>query len=555
MGNLIAAGAQQTVNLPAGGTLAVAGTGTYQIYVPQRPDVATSQLPTSSAGTSIGPFDCNATVRLVATSALSFDVLGPGDVLSRSGRLALTAAQAASTQALVSGAWIPVPGGQVVAAIGDSLQANGIGSSPVGFGILVQSPLNWGCALLKQALWLPVGATAAWSSGLPDLINYSLAVSGTTTQQVIDSQIGPAVLLKAHWWSVLSGTNDLTLRAADTAVQTCNRLRTICQTGIQSGAKIALWTIPPRNEAQWVALNASIVAAGSTIAKQKLKQMAVNTWIRRYAQETPGVVLIDPYNELVDPASAQGEWLAAYTFDGTHWNGAGCYVAGQVFATAMRPFIKPALFTTISQLDVYNGIDNVSGDFAVTRGLQGTGGTLGTGVTGTAPTGWTIDPQAGSFTAVAAAQARTDSLSTGTLANGRELQIAVSTAGAASQLRVYQASTGAVIPAGIPFYCETELSVSANSAVWQGPSLQMFFNSGTPAVNCVGMFSDGSSLPLGAIFDAVIRTPIMRSTGAAGGLAFTQMNLITSSVATMKIRRIGFRALDPAMPGLVLSAA
>ena len=202
------------------------------------------------------------------------------------------------------------PGGQLVVAIGDSLQGDGVTTGSLGFSTLAKSGINWGCALLKQALWMPVGVTSSYSSGAPDLVNYCLAASGSTAQDVIEDQLGPAQALKADWWSVQCGTNDLTLLAGSTVAQIAARLRTICETGLSSGSKIALWTIVPRNGAQWTAIESTITGAGSTIAKQKLKHMAVNNWIRRYAQETPGVVLIDPYHELVDPASAAGEWLA-----------------------------------------------------------------------------------------------------------------------------------------------------------------------------------------------------------------------------------------------------
>ena len=311
----------------------------------------------------------------------------------------------------------------------------------------------------------------------------------------------------------------------------------------------------PRNDAQWTSLESTITGAGSTIAKQKLKHMALNNWLRRYAQETPGIVLIDPYNELVDQASAAGEWVSAYTPDGTHWNSAGAFVAGQVFATAMRPFVKPVLQSTISQLDVYNATDNVSGDFAVTKGLQGSASASGTGMPGTWPTGWTVGMADGAATCVGAVQARTDTVATGVLANGRELELAISTADAASRLRVYQDETGAVIPANTPFYAEVEVSVSANSAAWRGPSLHMFFAQGTPAIYSVGLVSDSSTLPVGAVFDAVIRTPVMQSSAAAGGRIFVYMDLNASSAVTMKIRRISIRALDPAFPGLLLGAA
>ena len=462
----------------------------------------------------------------------------------------LSAAQAAA----VAGGGMYMPSGQTVLAIGDSLQGNGIGLAAPGFCTFPQSGINWGCALLGQRIWMPVGVTTAWSSGSPDLINYCLATTGTTSKDAINNQIGPAALLKAGWWSVQTGTNDLTLLAGDSAVTVCGRIRTICQSALAAGSKVALWTIVPRNDAQWTSNSATIVAAGSTIAKQKLKQMEINTWIRRYAQETPGIVLIDPYNELVDPSSATGNWLAAYTSDGTHWNGAGAFVGGQVFANAMTSFLKPDLQSTISQLDVYDATNNVAGDFALTKGFQGSTAASGTGMSGTWPTGWTVDMQAGSSTCVGAVQARTDTVSPGLPANGNELQLAVSTAAAASQLRAYQASTGAVVPAGIPFYCEAQVSVSANSAAWSGPSLQMFFNSGSPSANCAGMFSDGSTLPVGVTFDAVIRTPLMKSSVTAGGYMFTQMNLVNASAATMKIRRISIRCLDPAMPGLVLGS-
>ncbi len=446
------------------------------------------------------------------------------------------------------------PGGQLVVAIGDSLQGDGVTTGSLGFSTLAKSGINWGCALLKQALWMPVGVTSSYSSGAPDLVNYCLAASGSTAQDVIEDQLGPAQALKADWWSVQCGTNDLTLLAGSTVAQIAARLRTICETGLSSGSKIALWTIVPRNGAQWTAIESTITGAGSTIAKQKLKHMAVNNWIRRYAQETPGVVLIDPYHELVDPASAAGEWLAAYTADGTHWNGAGAFVAGQVFATAMRPFVKPVSLSSVSQLDIYDATDNISGDFAVTKGLQGSTAASGTGMSGTWPTGWTVGMASGAATCVGAVQARTDTVATGVLANGRELELAISTADADSRLRAYQAATGAVIPANTPFYAEAEVSVSANTAAWRGPLLQMFFNDGTPAIYSGALVPD-SSLPLGALFDAVIRTPVMQSTAAAGGLIFTHMDLIASSAVTMKIRRISIRAVDPALPGLLLGAA
>lgn len=442
------------------------------------------------------------------------------------------------------------PSGQLIVALGDSLQGNAVGMGSYGFTTYSKSGLNWGCALLKQAIWMPVGITPAYTSGPPDLINYCLAVSGATSQDVIDNQIPLAQALKASWWSVQCGTNDLTLLAGSTVAQVTARLQTICETGLLSGLKIALWTIVPRNDAQWTAFESSITSAGSTIAKQKLKQMAINNWIRRYAQETPNIVLIDPYEELVNPASSTGNWLAAYSSDGVHWNNTGAFVAGQIFASAMRPFIKPINVSSVSQLDIYNATDNVTGDFAINKGMQGSVSASGLGMSGTWPTNWTVDND-GTADCVATTQARSDTLSAGVPANGRELEIAISSVIGNSTIRAYQASTGAIIPANTPFYAEIEISVISNSAAWRGPWIQLFSNEGS-AVYAASMETD-SNLPLGALFDAVIRTPVMISTGVTGGLIITYLSCITSSNVTVKIKRVSIRAINVNLPGLIMS--
>jgi lysophospholipase L1-like esterase len=442
------------------------------------------------------------------------------------------------------------PSNQLVVTLGDSLQAIGFGLSALNLSTFSVGAINWGCALLKQALWVPIGASAGYLGGPPGIVNYALAVSGTTTQDVIAAQVPRAKLLRANWWSVQIGTNDLTLLAGDSYISICRRIEIIVREGLENGVKVILWTIPPRAQANWLIFGGNIVSKGSTIARQKQKQMAVNAWMRRFAQETPGVVLVDPYNELVDPANADGGWKVGYSTDGIHWNSAGAYIAGRVFAATLAPFVKPAITSTISLTDTYSAIDNPSGDLAVNRGCAGTGGTLGAGVTGTAPDSWTVDAQLGTFTAVAAAQARTDAFAPGVPSNGRELSIAVSTASAGAQLRAYQMSIGAAIPAGVPFFCEMEIAVTANSAAWAGPSMQVFFNSG--AVNTGGMLTDGSALPVGATFEAVIRTPICRADVASGGLVFSQMNLLNASAVTMAIRRLSIRPVDTAAVDVLL---
>lgn len=446
------------------------------------------------------------------------------------------------------------PSSQLLVGLGDSLTANGIVATAGAPAYGTASALNWGCALLKQALWMPFGTTSGWSSGTPDLANYCLAVSGVTSDQVLQTQVPQALLLRAGWWSVQCGTNDLTILSGDSVAAICNRLHLIVRAGIRAGARVALWTIPPRSSAAWTASNGLITAGGSTIAAQQVKHMGVNNWIRRFAQETPGVVLVDPFSDLVDPSSASGDWLTNYSTDGTHWGAAGAFVAGRVFARAVSPFVKEAPASVLSQLDAYDATNNPGGNLLPVAAftMQGTGGTIGgTGVSGNLPTGWTQDLEAGTLTpgtATLAAQARSDALS-----GGREVQITL--AGSAPgnfTLRFYQAA--AAIPANSMFYAEVEVTANITAGGLRSIELLSFNQSGSPAVNPACFQPDSTTIPAGANFEAVLRTPITRSSGAVNHLLMTRVNGVANSAGTVRIRRVNIRRVDPTMLGVYMGA-
>lgn len=100
----ISAGARATVALPAGATLQLLGTGTFQIIAPARPDFVTGQRSISPSGEAVGPFALDATVAIVAASSLSYETHKVGDLTDRDGDVGLTAAQVAAVQSLGIGA-------------------------------------------------------------------------------------------------------------------------------------------------------------------------------------------------------------------------------------------------------------------------------------------------------------------------------------------------------------------------------------------------------------------------------------------------------------------
>lgn len=465
-----------------------------------------------------------------------------------------TAATISDFGAAARAAASSVVGSQLIVGLGDSLTAQGVAFNAGAPAYSVNSGLNWGCALLGQSVWMPFGFSSAWTSGPADIVNYCLAVSGVTTVTVLADQVPAAQALASGWWSVLAGTNDLTLLAGDSAATICGRIRQIVEAGLTTGRNVALWTIPPRSQAAWNSLNASIAAAGSTIAAQRAKHMAVNAWIRRYAQETAGVVLIDPYNDLVDPASAEGDWRSGCSLDGTHWSNMGAFIGGWAFARAMATHVKPISGASIGQPDVYDATNNPGGNLLPVAAftMQGTGGAIGgTGVSGTVPTGWTQDLEAGTLTpgtATLAAQSRSDPP-----AGGREVQCTL--AGSAPgnfTLRFYQAA--ATIPANSLFFAEVAVSVTLTAGGLRTIELLSFNQSGSPSVFPSCFAPDSTVIPAGVAFNAVLRTPICRSSGAVNHVLMTRVNGVAGTAGTVRIQRVAIRRIDTSAPGLILGA-
>lgn len=514
---IISTGASQTVTLSRGSVLSGRGNATIAFG----PGASRGQQRVvSGLNWAVGPFSEQATLYVTANTAVSFTIDGSPSAPA-----------------------IRTPIGDRIATLGDSLQARGYQLDPL--RIITNSAIIWGCALLKQDAWVPFGEDPA--------NNLAFAVSGVSSLQTLETQVPRAEASDADWWSVQVGTNDFVLLPGDAAGDICARLEQICARGLARGVRIALWTIPPRNDnsgpGSWQEFAAAIIAAGSTVAAQRLKQMQVNSWMRRYAATTPGVVLCDPYNELVNPASATGDWRTGANADGVHWSTAGAFIAGRVFAQAMRPFVTSAKRLSNSQQDVYDATFNPSGNLATSFTMQGSGGSVGgAGVSGSPPTGWTIDIQAGTLTpgtATVTTQARTDVLGDGLLANGREVQVAIAgSAPGAFQLRAYQ-TTSLTVPAGQPYFVDAAIAVSANTAGIVGPGIQVFFNSGvfSMLVESEAGALAGITLPAGALYDAIFRTPIQIPTAAAAGLIFTQLNGTTGTQGTFKLRGLEIRRL------------
>jgi lysophospholipase L1-like esterase len=194
------------------------------------------------------------------------------------------------------------------------------------------------------------------------------ATSGFTTRQVRDTWLAPALASRPAFLPIFGGVNDWTV-TQDTSV-TFENLTYMCEQARLRGVKPILFTDPGNTG---MTTDQCIAYHGSG---------GLNDRLRAYAT-AKSIILIDCVPTLLattnpvtwknDPVSG-----ASYSYDGTHLGVAGAIALGEVFATAVLPYVA------VPTDPVTTGSFITNADYATD-----TGGTVGTGNSGTLPSGWT----------------------------------------------------------------------------------------------------------------------------------------------------------------------
>jgi lysophospholipase L1-like esterase len=139
-------------------------------------------------------------------------------------------------------------------------------------------------------------------------------IVGNITDQLI-ARISNVIAENPKVVVVLIGTNDIGASSRTTAQVTTN-LRSIYDTLIAAGATVVAATIIPRTAAGWG-------------APQEATRLAVNSWI----MSQPDIQAVDIASVITDPAT---QLLS----DGTHPNGTGAQLIGQVVAPKLASLIS-----------------------------------------------------------------------------------------------------------------------------------------------------------------------------------------------------------------------
>lgn len=144
--------------------------------------------------------------------------------------------------------------------------------------------------------------------GLPFSRIYNRAISGSTSTTVL-VRFADVIALRPNYIWLMIGINDINATVPNTTI--IANIQACCAQALNIKATVLLSTLLPST------------AAGITTAMKK-QILALNGLIRKYAQQTAGIILIDSYQYAGDPLSATYAWkVAGHTIDGVHLTGYG----------------------------------------------------------------------------------------------------------------------------------------------------------------------------------------------------------------------------------------
>lgn len=266
------------------------------------------------------------------------------------------------------GAAFETPRANTVVVWGDSYAARTDATSGIDTYRSAQAPWSWAAVLTRHRMRLVKNA----------------GVHGQGTADILARFDTDVAAHNPGWVVIMAGTNDVAGGVSAAAVR--DNLTAMLDAVASIGAYAVVATIPPRN---------------TLTAAQRLVQVQVNQWLRDQAATRKRMALVDFWTPLLDPATFGVN--ASVAPDGIHPNGVGAARLGRALAAVFNQLApeRPLLGHSTE-----NPLLLTANPY-----LTGTGGTLGTGVTGSVAAGWTVQSETGSaITATASKVARTDGI-------------------------------------------------------------------------------------------------------------------------------------------------
>ena len=393
-------------------------------------------------------------------------------------------------------------------------------------------------------------------------------VSGEDSSDIL-ARVSDDVLAYSPSWCIVQGpTNDQPVYFTETT--TIANLTAIYTGLLNAGIRVVAMSIIP-------------LGSDHTSWSQQLlsRHRRINQWIADYCAETPGMVFVDAWAAVVDPAQTDADVLSGYYWDSgpaIHPSAKGAYAIGAAIKTALEGFIPDRNCLLSSDADDWTSDQQtitslsgdgttltatltahkrLAGDYVTIAGvteagfnglrkilsvptsstftmagtgsgaasgtilcsgsqnlidnglMQGTGGSGGTGITATeVAAGWTIDRVAGTPTAVATTETRSDGV-------GLDQQIVITSGADGDMVQMYSADVTARVFAGESVYGECAISAASTTNMNLLHLRIQAIDGGTQKNVYDGGHADFTDASPTADYSGVLRTPVFTYSGAS----------------------------------------
>ncbi len=287
-------------------------------------------------------------------------------------------------------------GGQPIAVstvfVGDSLTGNGFLTNGVA-ATDSYGPYHTGGTFVRTddygfATWADFVSNGSFGN----IINSG--IGGDTTAQILARVKTDVLAYKPRLVIDESGTNDIV--AGDSAATIIARKQRLFDAYRTIGARIIAFDISPRFLFDAAKRNTAV---------------AVNRWLNQQAATAYDIAVFPMSAILADYASATGGVSAARTFDGTHPNNLGAFLAGKALVSFAQPNLMLGIKGSIWPGDAYG---SSSADAIIRNSNPGmaytSGGVANTGVTGNIADGFTCSRLSGTASVVGSIVERPDGL-------------------------------------------------------------------------------------------------------------------------------------------------
>lgn len=366
------------------------------------------------------------------------------------------------------GGWVgrSLAGQRTIVLFGDSRTANATGISASTAKYLAFDWFGWGQAHVPGGPVFQVIANAG--------------IGGNTTAQMKARIQTDVFALNPHAMTIWGGTNDAWVTAADVDASVANMTSMI---GDARARGIHVFLI-------------SETVCNTKTTSFNLLVMRYNDLLREFALATPGVEYWDFNSQIIDPLNASLNTVANVTYDGLHLSATGAYLCGKnIVAPALAKW--PCLGVSLVQHIKDNRANSTNSRNLLSGGMfQGSGGSLGTGHTGTAPTKVTTS---GTCTATVSTVSRSDGF-------GNNLHAVVS---ATSSSDTFNAAIALdVAPtAGATYVIEGEMTVSSATNLNRCEINTSFLSSGVSMAAAVLGQGNATQIFPGAFGPVILRSP------------------------------------------------